>query len=125
MSVIEMPINLVMSEGMRQKFATIIVSKAQSNPILKGIRVDGSYESGFNLPKIDNETLKKANKESAYATYLKYHDSRQLRFGLEDGVIKCLNWKDSAQTWTPEEVAELKRIIYNPGDNFLEMMILL
>jgi hypothetical protein len=111
-----MPNHLIVSENDRKEFAQFIIYKAKNNEILKEMNVDYSYESGFNFPKIyDSDKIKNANADYIYQTYIKYHDSRQLRFEFDSNKnISGLRWKDSAITWTNEEVDELKKIINNP-----------
>jgi len=76
---------------------------------LTGLRSDPSHEGGFNLP-LTYEWYKKdlINKE-----YLKYHDSRQLRF-VKDNITKKiigLRYKDSINYWSDDELQILKESI--------------
>jgi hypothetical protein len=76
---------------------------------LTELRSDPSYEGGFNLP-LTYEWYKKdlINKE-----YLKYHDSRQLRFVKDHNINKIigLRYKDGINYWNDDELQTLKESI--------------
>ena len=89
----------------REEFAAQIVQNLQED--LPGLRVDCSYESGFNLP------LTKQWLEKDYGEHLnqiiKYHDSRQLRFQFspDSKFITGLRFKDGIKYWSYDEISKL------------------
>lgn len=87
----------------REQIAFTVVQ--QLKPILPNLNVDGSWESGFNLPLIGTKWSTKD-----YGEYLnsiiKYHGSRQLRFSFNDlgTQVIGLRFKDGIVYWSDQEV---------------------
>ncbi len=89
----------------REELASQVVKNLKYD--LPELRVDWSYEVGFNLP------LTKYWLERDYGEHLnkiiKYHDSRQLRFtfSLNNKLVTGLRYKDGIKYWSDDEVSKL------------------
>jgi hypothetical protein len=89
----------------REQIASQVVKNLMED--LPGLRVDYSYECGFNLPLTDYWL------EKDYGQHLnqiiKYHDSRQLRFYLssDSKLVTGLRFKDGIKYWTEDEVTKV------------------
>jgi len=87
--------------SIREQIAYQVVQELKQT--LPNLSIDYSYESGFNLPL---KGTKWAVQD--YGTFLnsiiKYHDSRQLRFCINDNKVIGLRFKDGIKYWSDQEV---------------------
>lgn len=86
----------------RELIAEIVKDKLISQ--LVGLRIDWSYECGFNLPLLGTPWVTKDYGDYSNSI-IQYHDSRQLRFHSSDGkIIDGLRFKDGIRYWSDNEV---------------------
>ena len=100
---------IVFSKGINETLKKKFVYEVIKNCNLDKLGSDPSYEGGFNLPLTYEWFIKDLdNKE-----YLKYHDSRQLRFVKDNSTYKIigLRYKDGINYWTENEILLLKESI--------------
>lgn len=92
--------------AIREQIAQLVVEELR--PILPNIRVDPSWESGFNLPLIGTKWATKDYGEHLNSI-IKYHGSRQLRFSFDnfDNKVIGLRFKDGIVYWSDQEVQAL------------------
>ena len=100
---------IIFSKGINETSKDKFVSEVIKNCNLNGLRSDPSCEGGFNLPLTKEWYIKDLNNKE----YLKYHDSRQLRFVTNHRINKIygLRYKDGINYWTNNELQILKESI--------------
>ena len=81
-----------------------VILRAKNQQQLVGIRMNHSYEGGFELP-LTNEWR---NMDLKNKQYLQYHNARQLRFVENDHMITGLRVKDGINYMTDDELNTLK-----------------
>jgi hypothetical protein len=84
-------------KSIREQIADKVVQELKHT--LPNLSIDYSYESGFNLPLKGTEWI-----SQDYGPFLnsiiKYHDSRQLRFCINNNQVIGLRFKDGIKYWS-------------------------
>ena len=84
-----------------------VFSSIPKQSVLNGLNKDCSWEGGFNFPFTASWRHWAIDPNNC----LDYHDSRQLRFIVDDTKLIGLRYKDGVCSWSVEEVDRLKSLI--------------
>ena len=103
------------SESKKRNVVDLVINAAKKRNVLPGLQANCSSEYGVQLP-LTSEWRRKVMNEQLYGyEYLKYHDSRQLRFSRErvgsDCMITGLYTQNGIPYFSSEELETIKELI--------------